>query len=296
LIEIYIVLWVPKKDPDLGEISDPGQVAIYSMLIFVGIAYTIGSYAFVRACDVPKKMPIFTWRHFATDELLGMWMFFWGTVPSVPVMIIVVYFYSDSVSYFVALVLAVIMSVLFLVASLCCYPDETSKNEPLQHWVSIFCPCLRRQEYLAPLLLYCIPNYFTSLRRHLANDWLIISWGILFCCAFSVAACAGLLYFAEVDGIYGQVYNYSTGLVDMIIFTVGSMYFLAGSYPDQDKTDALELTEVAAVHTKEYFVEELGEVVQEVESEESNCSRRGPVYVSHIANLSVEYDDLVCAI
>ena len=54
----------------------------WSLLVFSGVAFTIGSLAFVRAFEEPPKQPLLhNFRHFQTDELLGAWFFLLGTVP-----------------------------------------------------------------------------------------------------------------------------------------------------------------------------------------------------------------------
>lgn len=96
----------------------------WSLMIVVGVFFTFGSAAFVRAFDEPPKPPLFKeYKHLQTDELLGAWMFLFGTVPAVPY--ILIYFFIDpSFLYFVGLVLAIIFvyaSWLFVKG---CYPTD----------------------------------------------------------------------------------------------------------------------------------------------------------------------------
>ena len=57
------------------------NAACYGLLIFVGLMYTIGSYAFVLASRDPPVPALFSgnkkgwpyFYHFHTDELLGTW-------------------------------------------------------------------------------------------------------------------------------------------------------------------------------------------------------------------------------
>jgi hypothetical protein len=230
LIHLFETLWSSHSEAFLPLEED---AAVYSMLIFMGVMYTIGSYAFLRAVETPRVHPLSTWYHFQSDELLGMWTFFWGTAPSVPIMAIYAYYYPGDVKYAVALALSCLFTACFFGAALACYPRKDYDPEAPVHWIYVFCPCLKYREYLAPVLLHCIPSSWTSLRKHVANDWLVVSWGVLVCCIFSVLICCGLLRYAVLDESDPHIYDYSTGLVDMVVFTIGSMYFVAGSYPDE---------------------------------------------------------------
>lgn len=59
--------------------------ASWVLMTVSGAVYTLGSLAFVRAThDDPPMPPLFTWYHVQSDELLGAWLFFWGTVPVLP--------------------------------------------------------------------------------------------------------------------------------------------------------------------------------------------------------------------
>ncbi len=68
----------------------------------MGVMYTIGSWAFLRAVEHPPKKPLFEWKHFASDELFAMWMFAVGTIPSVPVMFLYVMYNPTDSSFFLA--------------------------------------------------------------------------------------------------------------------------------------------------------------------------------------------------
>ena len=239
LAAIYEKLWETDDKAEELNIPQTDHVACYALLIFIGILYTIGSYAFLRAVETPPVPPLFSWKHFGSDELFGMWCFFLGTLPSVPLMAIYVAYNTSSQSFFLALLLAILFSILTFLAVLACYPPEESVTDDEEegrehmHWIYVMCPCLRRQEYLAPMCLCCIPSYFSTLRKHLGTDWLIVSWGLLVGCISSDVICLGLLLYSIRHNDGRGIFDYSTGLVDMILFTVGSMYFLAGSYPEQ---------------------------------------------------------------
>ena len=58
--------------------------ATWVLLILSSIFFTVGSYVFVRAFESPSKPPLFTWRHFGTDELLAAWLYLFATSPYIP--------------------------------------------------------------------------------------------------------------------------------------------------------------------------------------------------------------------
>ena len=110
--------------PKAGFLPRPENTAAYAMLSAMGIFYTIGSLAFLRAVETPSRPPLFKWKHFASDELFAMWMFAAGTLPSVPVMALYVVFNPGLGEFFFALILCMVGSAAAIVAALCCYPKE----------------------------------------------------------------------------------------------------------------------------------------------------------------------------
>lgn len=193
-------------------IPEVDHVACYSLLIFMGVLYTIGSYAFLRAVETPPVPPLFTWRHFGSDELFGMWCFFWGTVPAIPLMGIYVAYNPESGAFSLALILSIVFTFLAYLAVLACYPKEEEKGfiEEKMSWIYVMCPCLRNKEYISPLLLMCIPPS-SCLHKHVATDWLIVSWGLLVGCIFSNIMCIGLLWYSIKHNDGRAIFDYATG-------------------------------------------------------------------------------------
>jgi hypothetical protein len=70
-----------------------------------------------------------------------------------------------------------------------------------------------------------------NVKRHMCNDWLIVSWGMTYgclgCCVMSIGM---LLYACTYTHEPREVYDYATSLVDMFLFFLGSLYFALGSY------------------------------------------------------------------
>ena len=112
IIALVILLNSYYPDRLLGEDTNMGlPLRLYRvtwlLLTVSGVLLTIGSLAFVRAVNEPPMKPLFPcWIHtgtihtvvyileyctphllcvlLGTDELLGSWLFFWGTLPAVP--------------------------------------------------------------------------------------------------------------------------------------------------------------------------------------------------------------------
>jgi hypothetical protein len=84
------------------------------------------------------------------------------------------------------------------------------------------------------------------LNRHLENDWLIAAWLFFIFSLFSVIISIGKLADSVVLFEERGIYDWTTGLVNCIMFTIGSAYFVAGSYPihDTKEVQKVELTTV----------------------------------------------------
>ena len=120
LVQKYIGLY--DQHDDL--LPDTDFTITWTLMAFSGFFFTLGSGAFVHAFEEPTKRPIFWYnKHFQTDELLGAWLFLWGTVPGVPYTL--VFLIVDPSSVFLGAVgISIVMvfgSLLFVVA---CYPSD----------------------------------------------------------------------------------------------------------------------------------------------------------------------------
>ena len=103
----------------------------WSLLIFSGVVYALGSLAFVRAFEEPPKQPLFYYfKHLQTDELLGGWLFLIGTIPSVPYSLIYM-FIAPSATYFFALLASIFFVFATLLFVRACYPTGNTKVSSL---------------------------------------------------------------------------------------------------------------------------------------------------------------------
>jgi hypothetical protein len=214
------------------------RTGVYSLLVLLGILYTVGSYAFLCSVETPRPAALFAgWHHLGNDEQFGMWCIFWGTVPCIPIMALYVAFNRTWVLYWFALAMSTFFTVLIAYAVYVCYPKkgETSSGA---HWVYAFFPCLLREEYLAPLVRPCLPG---SLKRHAVTDWLLLNWIMLWGCIAIDLICLALLCYAIKAEDNTAIFDWGTGLLDMLLFTAGGMYFVAGSYPSEEAPKAGEI-------------------------------------------------------
>jgi len=135
-------------------------VCLCVLILCSGTLMTIGSLAFVRAVNEPPMKPLLGfWKHTGTDELLGSWLFFWGTMPAIPyslcyLAILQNYWYLGML--FISLV-SVLATYLFVLS---CYPS--GNNEGRTKSLLKFCVCLCGTK---PFLL-----------KHVADDWLAGMW------------------------------------------------------------------------------------------------------------------------
>ena len=174
LISLYVGWW---PDPSTYLPRDI-HVTAYVLLIICGVFFTVGSYAFLRAVhpklkEVPlfnsklktQKEMTFVRRQCMTDELFGMWNFFWGMATAIPIMCFYVWYTKDTgESYFKgALLLVIFFTLVTGVAVWITYPKETGGEGG--HG---------QMQMLATFLKKCFPCRF--MRPHLQNDMLILSW------------------------------------------------------------------------------------------------------------------------
>mmetsp|Transcript_964 Transcript_964/g.964 ORF Transcript_964/g.964 Transcript_964/m.964 type:complete len:321 (-) Transcript_964:227-1189(-) len=185
----------------------------WALLIVSGFFFTVGSYAFVRAFEEPPKPPLFTWKHFETDELLGAWLFFFGTAPAVPYTAIFYILNPEEILYLGGLAAAVVFVLATLLFVFACYPSEK-----------------KHRQIIKPLARICFGPHH-SIIKHIQNDWLAGTWFFLYASALSTLASLVVLVYSCRDANQLEIFIYTCSLIDMFLFTVGSAYFVAGSYP-----------------------------------------------------------------
>lgn len=135
-ISSAIVLDNSYKDYYLGEddsfLDTFRYRASWVLMTISGAFFVLGSFAFVRAThEDPPMKPLFTWYHVQSDELLGSWLFFWGTVPVIPYILLYLAQSHGKFMYWIALFIACIFVFATLLFVRACYPNESVS--PLRH-------------------------------------------------------------------------------------------------------------------------------------------------------------------
>jgi len=232
LVALYEDLW-PTHEVYYAQ----KYTTVYSLIVVIGIFYSIGSYFFLRVFMEPVVQPLInccpSLAMFSTDEMIGSWCFFLGTAPSIPVVAIYVYEEPHSYTFGVALAVACFATVSMAVFVYMVIPKngEVHPVEPT-HLLDRFKNCWCNLQFL---------------NRHLENDWLIAAWCFYVFSLFSVIISIGKLGDSILTHEERGIYDWSTGLVNCLMFTIGSAYFVAGSYPYHDndkinKGNTLEMT------------------------------------------------------
>ena len=213
-----------------GALEETLYLYIYGLLIFGGLMFSIGSYHFLRVFIEPPPEPYFNYcrciSNGANDELIAGWYFFLGTAPSVPVVsFYVVYLHYVSFTFIIALVICCLCTLAMLIFVLACIPDE----DHYQHNIEEGPHQPKATSKFAPFFQKWCCEY--TFHKHLLNDWLVAGWLMFWCCVFGTV-CSGAMLMYEIYIFSWQgIYDWSTGLLDCIMFTIGSAYLIAGSYP-----------------------------------------------------------------
>jgi hypothetical protein len=155
LLDLFYGFWT-----QTGTLPILDDAATFVLLIISGVFFTLGSLAFVRATEEPPLKPLLhDWEHFETDELLAAWLFLLGTVPFPAFMGLYVYYYSDVLVYWGALIGSLVFVVATYVFVLACYPTDEPRNQIVPYITRLFC---REKD--------------CWIHRHLSNDWLAGTW------------------------------------------------------------------------------------------------------------------------
>ena len=137
----------------------------------------LGSIAFMRAVhDDPPMKPLFAdYYHLQSDELLGSWFFFLGTITFIPWTLLYIAA-STSVLYYIMLALTLLGSFATLLFVRSCYPSQQGKER-----IQLMRPMIH--------LLFCCGCCYVSksfLNKHFANDWLTGMYAIAILCSYDI--------------------------------------------------------------------------------------------------------------
>jgi drug/metabolite transporter (DMT)-like permease len=209
-----------------SNLDEESHLITYVLLMVVGLFYSVGSYALKRAVNEPPQKPIFGQCfspncHFGTDELFGSWCFLIGTVAALPIVCVMSALDPSAVQYYIAILFLLFACGICAVFCYSCYPSRIAS----------------RKEILKPLLqrygcmICCCASDGCPFERHFANDVLISAWLFLLGCLFITILSALLFVWAIATGDANAMFDFGIGTFDMLLFVVGSAYFVAGAYP-----------------------------------------------------------------
>lgn len=176
---------------------------------------TLASIFFVFAFEEPTHPPLFPkCKHLQTHELCAAWLLLLGTVPGIPYAI---YWYIENPGEIIYLGLLVsssafvFCSYLFVLAV---YPSDKKHTQVIK---PIFRAICGRDHWLI---------------MHLQNDWLAGMWINLVVTDICLVGTVGLFLKALYTKNVEELFIYGITILDVIIFIVGCMYFVSGSYPE----------------------------------------------------------------
>jgi len=209
-----------------GVMSVPSHSAVYVLLsVGCGLFFAVGSYLLLRSYRRPQPPPLLTacGGCLPTDEVHSLWWFTVGTAVTIPCTAIYVYYFPKSHEFSGACFVCCFATVLSVLFTITMYPSSSLAAGSKQR--------------LAPYLHSVCFGPGSTMHVHVKTDILIVFWVGLWGCVFGTVGCVVLLayYIYKKDGL--GIFNYVTGGVDLVLFLVGSLYYLAGSYADGDVED-----------------------------------------------------------
>jgi hypothetical protein len=290
LIDIYSEIFDTPEDTKLKAFD---AASTWIFLILSGAFFTAGSYAFVRAFGDPHRPPLLgNYYHFQTDELLGAWLYLFAVVPGVPFSIVYLGYNMTKLTYWGGLfgsILVVAASYGFVRNS---YPSDKYDSGAPQASKKLPLPVSQAEtEENKKVTQLVLPVARAMLGekswviKHVINDWLATCWFFFYASVLVSFGSWVLLLGAANDR---QLYVFLFGLLDSIIFTVGSAYFVAGSYPPSHEHDDTDHDIVAAALPEGTNDLDFVEVKRLYDSPtKKGRSRRGKKTVSFNAQVAV---------
>lgn len=192
-----------------------GFYVTWIMVLVSSLFLTFGSLAFVRAFEEPPLEPIFhKYKHIQTDELLAAWLFLCGTLPSVPYSLVWFFYEPGQIIYLAVLVASCTFTFITYLFVLACYPSDKKHKQVVK-------PCARK-----------LLGRDHWIIKHVQNDWLAGMWLMLIATLFCCLGTLMLLLSAAAFGSDEECFIYGMGLLDFVMYLIGSFYFVAGSYPE----------------------------------------------------------------
>ncbi|KAJ3330381.1 hypothetical protein HDU91_003589 [Kappamyces sp. JEL0680] len=179
-------------------------------LLIMGAFFTLGSIIFARPFHVPPKPPLIP-RIFRSDEILSAWLFALASVPSV---FYVASYLAENLTS-VSLWTMMAASILFVLVSFLFLYFTYEDGQPNFQFVSKTLTMLFGDRRW-------IQHYATS-------DAISALWGCyLGCFVGTVGSFALMIYNLCTTRSLLEIYTWTTGGLDFLMFTLGFAYLLAG--------------------------------------------------------------------
>ncbi|KAI8899963.1 hypothetical protein BC833DRAFT_583856, partial [Globomyces pollinis-pini] len=185
----------------------------YYSLAVMGLFFTTGSLIFMRPLHKPPKKPLLGWISWLrTDEIFSAWHFFLASVPSV--FYVSVFLADDikSLKYWLMMIAAVFFVIISGVFLILTYYEYSSHHN---QWTVYLRKIFGKRDWI---------------EQHLYTDWLIGLWICYYGCILITIGSFSLLLFYIYKGKSSEYYLMAAGGIDMLLFTLGFAYLIAGSY------------------------------------------------------------------
>lgn len=217
--------------------------AAWILMTICGLFFTLGSICFMRAVhfDPPMRPLLPFLYHFQNDELLGSWLYFFGTLPFIPYILIYVAASHEGLIYLIAfpiVLVCVYITYLFVEST---YPRDQNEE------------CSSKYNYVKKLtqcMFFCCSSKRWR-EEHLKNNWLSGCWALY--------AISLILFIVSILSLLSVLVNYTfpsffvnfSNFLVYSAFLIGSAYFVSGSYEEDD--DYEDEYEVENEESKENF-------------------------------------------
>eukprot|EP01036_Dinobryon_divergens_P032404 gene32404-41983_t len=188
--------------------------ASWLLMILGGVSFTLGSLAFIRAMhdDPPMRALFPNVYHIQSDELLGSWLFLFGTVIFIPYCMIFVVSTSSKLLYLGLLAVSIIVSVGSYLFVRACYPTEEEQMKIIKPISRVMC-------------FFCLSRDW--MKKHMPNDWLAGAWFIYWAMVFATVASFIILLYTIVFASLVNKFVMGCGVFSNICFLFGALYFVS---------------------------------------------------------------------
>jgi len=227
LIDCFILFFTVPSDTDHKAFDEE---ATWILMIISNFFFALGSWIFIRAFEEPPPPPMLPqFTHTSTDELLGAWLYVIACLPSIPYSIVFLAYNYHRLTYWASLIASIFFALGCFFFVHACYP---SHHHMLEQETHVILPLAKR-----------IFGHKSWILTHVQTDWLAACWFFLFSSIWFSFGSYLFLFSEENDR---QLYIWVTTCLNSVFYLMGSIYFVAGSYPFEPHAAEIDHDEVAA--------------------------------------------------